>query len=132
MTVKLQLLGGATGDERAAMKLKSIESYRYLSASSCVSVSGVNDKDEFKAMREAMTAVGFAEERQVCERTECMCERMECMVDTELAGVHGLCARMCLLMTGRREPARLCESGRRERHYTTVTRPSHDRHTTVT
>ena len=50
------------------MKLQSMESYRYLRASSCVSVPGVNDKEEFKAMREAMTAVGFAAERQARRR----------------------------------------------------------------
>ena len=40
-------------------------SYPYLAASSCTTVAGVSDKEEFKHMREAMSAVGFPEERQV-------------------------------------------------------------------
>ena len=57
-----QLLDGASLEEREAMALQSVSDYPYLTSSSCTTVQGVSDKEEYKQMREAMGAVGFTEE----------------------------------------------------------------------
>ncbi|KAK9836002.1 hypothetical protein WJX81_005192 [Elliptochloris bilobata] len=63
-----QLCAGATLEERAAWQLGAAAGFHYLNQSSCYELAGVDNAEEYKRTRRAMTLVGIpeAEQAAVC------------------------------------------------------------------
>ena len=59
-----QLLVGADSDTREDLLLESVESYRCLSVSNCLTVDGLDDQDEYGNTLESMQAVNIDEREQ--------------------------------------------------------------------
>jgi len=57
--ISYQLLAGASQPERQELHLAPPSTFHFLSRSGCVTVPGMSDKDEYKAMSDAMMGVGF-------------------------------------------------------------------------
>jgi len=59
-----QLCAGAAEEERAALHLSEhgAAAYRILTHGDCLSVDGMNDAQEYRSMRHALTALNFSEE----------------------------------------------------------------------
>ena len=54
-----QLCRGLDAGQKKKFKLKAVEEYFYLSQSGCVTVEGVDDKEDFAEVRSAMESLGF-------------------------------------------------------------------------
>ena len=56
-----QLCAGAEGEERAALRLRPSTDFRYLAASTCHALTGVDDAAEYARTRRAMALVGVSD-----------------------------------------------------------------------
>jgi len=61
------LLRGATPAQKAAMHLKGIDDYNYLSASGCDTVPNMDDVEEFHDVVDALRTVGVSDSEMVRE-----------------------------------------------------------------
>ena len=57
-----QLCKGCTEEERQRYSIKNVEDYEYINHSGCFDIDGVDDKEEFETVREALTTVGISDE----------------------------------------------------------------------
>lgn len=59
-----QLCDGASPDERKELRLGSTKDYRYTNQSECVTLTGVDNSEEYRATRHAMDVVGISKNDQ--------------------------------------------------------------------
>lgn len=59
-----QLCAGAPSALRDKLNLKSVDEYKYLSQSDCYSISGVDDADQFRVVKEALDIVHVSKDDQ--------------------------------------------------------------------
>ena len=59
-----QLCDGASGEEKSALRLKSSTEFSYLNQSSCHTLTGVDNAEEYAATRRAMSIVGIEKQSQ--------------------------------------------------------------------
>jgi len=59
-----QLITGSTSDEKKQLSLGPMENFEYMNKSGCYDIAGVNDAQEFKDTRNAMTIMGISNEEQ--------------------------------------------------------------------
>ena len=61
-----QLCYGADEEERAALKLKPAQEYKYLAQSTCFEIEDMGNAEGYRRTKEAMSIVGMTEEEQQC------------------------------------------------------------------
>ena len=57
-----QLCKGCTDEERELYSVRNVEDYKYINGSGCYDIDGVDDKEEFGIVREALATVGISDE----------------------------------------------------------------------
>ncbi len=55
-----QLLAGAPLEQKAQLRLKDADQYKFTNASGCTTIPNVNDNEEYQILVEAMKNVGFS------------------------------------------------------------------------
>lgn len=57
-----QLCKGCSDEERQKYSIMNVEDYEYINGSGCFDIDGVDDKEEFAIVREALSTVGISDE----------------------------------------------------------------------